>query len=253
MKLFTNKEEKILKQLLSCAVDQGEVLSLTSLHGFLYCLAIIPETVVPSEWLPCIFGEEMLEVENEQEADRLMAGLFAAYNRFINANENDELLFPFDMGQLKTADIDRVREWAYGFFIGTNLRPEVWGLPDEDDFIPEEEDEADSEEEKEIAACMMVLMGIAFPDKIPEMFDEDPDTEFEQARLKEQEARFFVLLPQVIETFQETANELRDEQRATSRQRASVPVPMRRAEKIGRNAPCPCGSGKKYKKCCDLN
>ncbi|MBT8371103.1 MAG: SEC-C domain-containing protein, partial [Deltaproteobacteria bacterium] len=27
--------------------------------------------------------------------------------------------------------------------------------------------------------------------------------------------------------------------------------PQRRsAQKIGRNAPCPCGSGKKYKKCC---
>ena len=26
---------------------------------------------------------------------------------------------------------------------------------------------------------------------------------------------------------------------------------MHRApEKVGRNAPCPCGSGKKYKKCC---
>ena len=24
----------------------------------------------------------------------------------------------------------------------------------------------------------------------------------------------------------------------------------RRAIKIGRNAPCPCGSGRKYKKCC---
>ncbi|MCK5517119.1 MAG: SEC-C domain-containing protein, partial [Desulfobulbaceae bacterium] len=24
----------------------------------------------------------------------------------------------------------------------------------------------------------------------------------------------------------------------------------REGEKIGRNAPCPCGSGKKYKKCC---
>jgi preprotein translocase subunit SecA len=24
----------------------------------------------------------------------------------------------------------------------------------------------------------------------------------------------------------------------------------REAKKIGRNAPCPCGSGKKYKKCC---
>ncbi|WP_248295543.1 SEC-C metal-binding domain-containing protein, partial [Paraburkholderia sp. UYCP14C] len=34
---------------------------------------------------------------------------------------------------------------------------------------------------------------------------------------------------------------------------ASVParVPMRREEpKIGRNEPCPCGSGRKYKHCC---
>ena len=28
------------------------------------------------------------------------------------------------------------------------------------------------------------------------------------------------------------------------------PAPVRRAEKIGRNDPCPCGSGRKYKKCC---
>jgi SWIM/SEC-C metal-binding protein len=27
--------------------------------------------------------------------------------------------------------------------------------------------------------------------------------------------------------------------------------PARSAPKIGRNAPCPCGSGKKFKKCCD--
>ena len=26
--------------------------------------------------------------------------------------------------------------------------------------------------------------------------------------------------------------------------------PPRRVEKVGRNDPCPCGSGKKYKKCC---
>jgi preprotein translocase subunit SecA len=27
-------------------------------------------------------------------------------------------------------------------------------------------------------------------------------------------------------------------------------MPVRRGEKIGRNDPCPCGSGKKYKNCC---
>ena len=26
--------------------------------------------------------------------------------------------------------------------------------------------------------------------------------------------------------------------------------PMRGGQKVGRNDPCPCGSGKKYKKCC---
>ena len=30
-------------------------------------------------------------------------------------------------------------------------------------------------------------------------------------------------------------------------------VVIKKTEKIDRNAPCPCGSGKKYKKCCGLN
>ena len=30
-----------------------------------------------------------------------------------------------------------------------------------------------------------------------------------------------------------------------------LPMPYRRSEaKVGRNSPCPCGSGVKYKKCC---
>ena len=33
------------------------------------------------------------------------------------------------------------------------------------------------------------------------------------------------------------------------RRRASQPTQRRTGEKVGRNDPCPCGSGKKYKKC----
>jgi preprotein translocase subunit SecA len=37
---------------------------------------------------------------------------------------------------------------------------------------------------------------------------------------------------------------------AANAQASSEPQPVRRAEpKVGRNEPCPCGSGKKYKKC----
>ena len=35
--------------------------------------------------------------------------------------------------------------------------------------------------------------------------------------------------------------------------KVSRPVPERKGQKIGRNDPCPCGSGKKYKKCCGKN
>ena len=33
----------------------------------------------------------------------------------------------------------------------------------------------------------------------------------------------------------------------------SKPSPVRAKNKVGRNDPCPCGSGKKYKKCCGAN
>ncbi len=34
---------------------------------------------------------------------------------------------------------------------------------------------------------------------------------------------------------------------------AAVATSVRRGEKVGRNDPCPCGSGNKYKKCCGVN
>jgi uncharacterized protein YecA (UPF0149 family) len=33
---------------------------------------------------------------------------------------------------------------------------------------------------------------------------------------------------------------------------ATGSAPIRAAKRIGRNEPCPCGSGKKYKRCCLL-
>ena len=37
-----------------------------------------------------------------------------------------------------------------------------------------------------------------------------------------------------------------------SRERSQKQQPVRVAQKVGRNDPCPCGSGKKYKKCCGM-
>jgi preprotein translocase subunit SecA len=54
---------------------------------------------------------------------------------------------------------------------------------------------------------------------------------------------------------EEQGGEESSQPRPVSQQDAEEPVTVnipykRQSEKVGRNAPCPCGSGKKYKKCC---
>jgi preprotein translocase subunit SecA len=45
----------------------------------------------------------------------------------------------------------------------------------------------------------------------------------------------------------------RDLQFQTGAGQAEAPKPVRAGAKVGRNDPCPCGSGKKYKKCCGID
>jgi len=54
-----------------------------------------------------------------------------------------------------------------------------------------------------------------------------------------------------LDRFMAMAEALKKEQAGTNRPGAFVKPPdMEKSSKTGRNAPCPCGSGKKYKRCC---
>jgi uncharacterized protein len=58
------------------------------------------------------------------------------------------------------------------------------------------------------------------------------------------------MAPDLIPAWVESLNAWRVSQHLAS-QPAMPPAPT--VAKVGRNDPCPCGSGKKYKKCCGLN
>ena len=51
---------------------------------------------------------------------------------------------------------------------------------------------------------------------------------------------------------QSEAATIRRQQRAAiaASERPDKPEPIKAAQRVGRNDPCPCGSGKKFKKCC---
>jgi uncharacterized protein len=102
--------------------------------------------------------------------------------------------------------------WARGFLIGMDLRREAW------------QSLAEAEEEGEVLA----LIGALIQD---EMGDEAIDGETREDVLNHLGA--MVLL---IDRYWRIGA-------------AAPPQPVR-SSKVGRNAPCPCGSGRKYKKCC---
>ena len=121
--MFTTKEKANLTKLLDCAINKEEVLSIDGLHGFLFGLAISPEAIPPSEWLPGIFGKEMFELESGKNGDRLLDSLFSAYNLMVRENEDENLVFPYDIGKMKVDDIQRIQEWSHGFITATPRCP----------------------------------------------------------------------------------------------------------------------------------
>lgn len=68
---------------------------------------------------------------------------------------------------------------------------------------------------------------------------EEWKKEFREKELKRQQQMEFLKAPRILP---DTVNNSRNTGKQT--------VTRKKVKKIGRNEPCPCGSGKKYKKCC---
>jgi preprotein translocase subunit SecA len=64
-------------------------------------------------------------------------------------------------------------------------------------------------------------------------------------------SRFFKIQIQAKEAIKEPVKQQRLQYNRGEGSSSSQPA--RRAKKVGRNDPCPCGSGKKFKKCCGVN
>jgi uncharacterized protein len=235
-RLFSSQEKKDIRELLSKTVNPEEAFNLEELHGFLFGLAITSDLIKPNEWLPVVFGEELLEFETKEEAEEMMGNLFRVYNRFNGEHRKGKLFFPFDIGDLETGDLTRISDWAYGLSISMTLRPDTWTIVGEAG-----EEESLTEDEEELVSSCGIIMGVAEPDRIPEIFEKegfDPEVNEKDLQLQ---ATLFGLLPSAVATLQAHTRQKFGEHKSD------------RTPKLGRNDSCPCGSEKKFKKCCGLN
>jgi uncharacterized protein len=230
-----------LKSFLSNPRRPGGTLRFHELHGFLFTIASSPETIQPSDWLPIISNDEDIGFENEMEAQRVLNLIMALYNQ-VNTSvlERSDAMPP---GCRFQPDIDAnfdgessVSQWSRGFVLGHDWLSEVW-----DEYLPESMDE-------ECGATVMALsffgsrqLAEAFYAEMDPTASTAPGNSFEQFAETIRE-----LFPAALSSYSHLGRTIFE----VLMQNAATCDEPARSTKIGRNDPCPCGSGKKYKNCC---
>lgn len=120
--------------------------------------------------------------------------------------------------------IARGNDWAQGFMRGVQQRPASWY------------ELLESKEQGGLVVPMMMLAHEHDPDPALRPPPIDADKREKALQL------MIASLPRIYRYFE-------PQRRARARASSSIP-PRKAGPKVGRNDPCPCGSGRKYKHCC---
>lgn len=207
----------------------GETLQETSmdvstLDGFLAAIAIGPGFVRPSEWLPWVWdmdeGDTEPEFESEEQANRVLSLVMRHYNCVLQAFNTDPASFEplFWRGEQWGA-----AEWCEGFVLGFMFSEEAWSL---------------------LAVGQPAWFTPFLRLGTDEGIEITKDADDAEQWMNEIEPSLLR-----IHAYWKTHRGDPSSGIPIGERKASEQV-VRGGPKIGRNDPCPCGSGKKFKKCC---
>lgn len=203
----------------------SDAMLLSELDGYLAGIIICPELILPGEWLPVVWGDDGVPpFEDERDVQWFINLVMKHQNAVLAAlGKGIGRYKPFLEVDARNDEI-LWELWIEGFAAAMDLRPNAWT-----------ELQDDGEEEVRTAfSGLLTLIEIALNEGALERDVID--------RMTEEAPR---LIPRWIETL--NGRRLGREGEAPA---SSKPTPT---SKTGRNEPCPCGSGRKHKKCCGLD
>jgi uncharacterized protein len=109
------------------APDDG--MGLSDLDGFLAGIVVGAELIMPSEWLPVIWGDGEPEFQTEAEMRTVLGTIMGRYNEIIACLDSDPE--GFEPIFLERAEDEVVAtDWAGGFLDAVALRPKALGAAD---------------------------------------------------------------------------------------------------------------------------
>ena len=251
MSALSPAERSWLDWLLLALSVRGAALPLEAVDGYFTALHIAPAELPFAAceapiWTGATARERFTRPEIADAARGLLARCFDAGRARLASGAPAQPLLEVDDPLLAGA------LWATGFVTGMDRTPRTWNrllLQPEvrslvDPLLSLEETGVDEDPWGDGSDPGLPEPGGFDPDAgdADDVADEDPDAfDDELDELDELEEERIRLRGEILDALPETIQTLRRVVRAT------VLPPERPA---GRNDPCPCGSGKKYKKCC---
>ncbi len=196
--------------------NDDSIVDSSELDGFCASLACSPEVILPSMWIPAMWGGEELmpEWKSMTESQDFNAFLFTVYNGVIDELNQGEYEPLFWLSEVDGESYSIVDEWCSGFLRAVNL----WGnLSATDTMVVE----------KSLEPIRLFATDRGFK-QLENMSKNE---------IKAQQDLIEAAIKDLFGYFLEKRKDL------------LVPI-VRREAKVSRNDPCPCGSGKKYKRCC---
>ena len=206
------------------------------LEGFLFTVVSAPELIPLSDWLPIVFGEQEIDYASPDEAQEIIGQIMALYNTTNAAVRDPPTRLPADcplqddvLANLE--DEAPMAQWSRGFLRGHQWLEELW----ED--LPEEL--AD-----ELGAILMAL-GFFSSREMAERVHAEATTG--KQSFKATADAMHRVVPSAVAQYAHMGRSI-----TTVLAERDTDVPATRDVRVGRNDPCPCGSGKKFKKCCGV-
>ena len=199
---------------------------LSELDGFLTGIAIGPKLIRPSEWLPLIWGGAAPEFAGLDEANAILGSLMARYNEILRAIADDALapIFWADRNGTVIA-----MDWAEGFLQAIMLRPDAW------------EPLFKSRQDGKLLFPILSLCSDNNGDLLLGLPPEAEDRIVAEAP---------ELIPVCVVRIATYWRHRGPRQVSMSLKAGPRPELSSATTKVGRNDPCPCGSGKSFKRCC---
>lgn len=215
--LNASEMEWLEETLMAYGHDDESIMDVSELDGMLTAVLSGPVVVEPDRWLVAVWGGEknIPRWKNEREMNRFINLSFKHMNdiaeRLSDYPDQFEPMFGFN--EMDGQEYTVVEEWCFGYMRGVALTD--WST-------------------------------------LPETLKSDLDL----IALHGSEENFSRLDEMTEEAFHESVAQIRPAALrlyaywAANPQQPVSQQPVINGTKVGRNDPCPCGSGKKFKSCC---